>query len=122
MASRMPFVRQVDTFVHHFFGQVEKLWQGFINQSDEGEMRLPTFWAICEASASGCPWGWVKPKASHDPRWTDPNLPQAVAQGDDRAAEFADLSLEDIRFDGHFEDPIPIHPMYGIFTYIFKFS
>ena len=60
------------------------------------------------------------PSFSHDPRWTRKNLPQAVAQGDDRAAEFADLSLEDIRFDGHFDGHLedPIASMYGIFTYI----
>ena len=67
------------------FGQVEKLWQGFIQQSGEGEMRLPTFWAICEAWDA---MGWV-------PVTNDGPNHQAVAQGDDRAAEFADLSLED---------------------------
>eukprot|EP00435_Cladocopium_sp_Y103_P014547 s1488_g3.t1 len=47
--------------------KVQKLWQGFVQQSEEPAMRLPTFWAICEA----------------------------VAQGDERAAEFADMSLEE---------------------------
>jgi len=46
---------------------VEKLWRGFVQQSEDPAMRLPTFWAICEA----------------------------VAQGDARAAEFADMSLEE---------------------------
>ena len=31
--------------------QVEKLWQGFVLQSDEENMRLPTFWGICEAGS-----------------------------------------------------------------------
>ncbi|CAL1138814.1 unnamed protein product [Cladocopium goreaui] len=47
--------------------KVEKLWRGFVQQSEDPAMRLPTFWAICEA----------------------------VAQGDARAAEFADMSLEE---------------------------
>lgn len=47
--------------------KVEKLWRGFVQQSEDPAMRLPTFWAICEA----------------------------VAQGDERCAEFADMSLEE---------------------------
>ena len=37
--------------------QAEKLWAGFLEQSEAGEpMRLPTFWAICEAVLRGDAW------------------------------------------------------------------
>lgn len=62
-------------------------------------MRLPTFWAICEA------WDWDGLEPKEPLAMIKPEISQAVAQGDDRAAEFADLSLEDRfdDFDGHFE-------------------
>jgi len=32
---------------------VEKLWRGFVQQSEDPAMRLPTFWAICEVGLHG---------------------------------------------------------------------
>ena len=68
--------------------EVLKLWRGFETQSEQGGlMQLPTFWAICEA---------VDVLSLRDLEGPAAHV-QAIAQGDEAASEFADMSLEDWR-------------------------
>lgn len=75
--NQLGFVTAIQKVHQISHGKAEKLWQGFLSQSEnssEQRMGLPIFWAICEA----------------------------VARGDADAAECADLSLEEY-LDGEME-------------------